>query len=163
MKIILVSVFALFAAASCSRPEAPPAPPVPAPAAGGERLTLVERLTREAESRPAGALRAEDVASAFQRAGIDLPPMKQVLARTVGARFCMSSLTAAGLGVAVCEFTDDGEAARGLDYSRRTFDRLIPDRRLVRNHRTVLTLTRSRAASVLDDQAVRAEQAFASL
>jgi hypothetical protein len=145
--------------ASCARHDAP----APAPAAddaAAERLTLAERLTREASSRPAGALRAEDVAAALQRAGLGLAPMQQVLARTVGARFCMSARTEAGMGVAVCEFADDAEAARGLDYSRRTFDRLIPDRRLLRNHRTVLTLT---GAQALDGQAARAAEAFASL
>jgi hypothetical protein len=65
------------------------------------------------------------------------------------------------LGVAVCEFADDAEAARGLDYSQRTFDRLIPNRRLVRNHRTVLTLTQATPAP--DDGAARAARIFASL
>jgi hypothetical protein len=147
------------AAAACARREPPP----PAPAVDGERLTLAERLTREAGSRPAGALRAEEVATALQRAGIELRAMKQVLARTVGARFCMSTQTGAGLGVAVCEFADDAEAAAGLDYSQRTFDRLIPNRRLIRNHGTVLTVTRPQEVPALDEQTERAVRAFASL
>jgi hypothetical protein len=161
---IALAAAAILSLAACSRRDegAPPAS-VPTPAADTERLTLAERLMREAGSRPAGALRAEEVATALERAGLALRPMKQVLARTVGARFCMSTQTGAGLGVAVCEFADDADAARGLDYSRRTFDHLIPNRRLARNHRTVLTLTRAQPTPALDDQAARAVQAFASL
>src|SRR5262245_48471434 len=165
MKNTVLTILSILSLASCARRESgPPAPPVwAAPAGDSERLTLAERLTREAQSRPAGALRAEQVAVALEQAGIDLRPMQQVLARTVGARFCMSAQTGGGMGVAVCEFSDDAEAARGLEYSRRTFDNLIPHRRLVRNRSTVLTLTRAQPTAALNDQAARAAQTFASL
>ena len=104
-------------------------------------LTLGERLTREAAARPARAPDVEAVTAALGRSGLSLGPVMQVLARTVGARYCASTATAAGLGVAVCEYGDDAEAERGLVYSRRAFDRLIPGRTLLRNRATVITLT----------------------
>ncbi|HVR62957.1 MAG TPA: hypothetical protein VMU50_13730 [Polyangia bacterium] len=140
---------------------APAAPAVSAPLPDGR--TLAERLTAEAESRPAGALRAEAVAAALQNAGVGVRPLKQVLASAIGARFCMAAPAESGLGVAVCEFASDAEAARGLAYSRQTFDRLIPNRNLLRNHATVLTLTRPADSQLLDEQSTRAAQAFAAL
>lgn len=145
-------------------PPAPLASPSPGAPDEGERLTLQERLAREAASRPAGGLRAEAVAAAFARDGIALSPWQQVLARTVGARFCLAAHSAAGLGVSVCEFRDPADAARGLAGSHATFDRLIPNRRLESNRGTVLTLTRAPAAPpALDREAARAARLFASL
>src|SRR5262245_23184741 len=137
----------------CSMRAAPPPPP---PAADG--LTLAERLAAEAAARPAGTPRVEDVAVALKRAGVAVGPFKQVLARTVGARFCMAGVTPEGMGVAVCEFGDAKDAARGLEYSHRAFDPLIPGRRLERNGHAVMTLTPS-----TNRQAARAAAAFASL
>src|SRR4029079_2296851 len=85
-----------------------------------ERLSLQEHLAREATSRPAGGRRAEDLAAALGRGGIVLGPAQQVLARTIGARFCLATHSAAGLGVSICEFRDAADAARGLGAVRET-------------------------------------------
>jgi len=153
-------------------PVATPAPQTPpnAAAAPAARGTLAERLSAEAQGRPATSLSAERVTEALSRAGLALGPLTQVLGRTIGARYCASTATPAGLGVAVCEFADDAEAARGLDYSHRTFDRLVPGRTLLRNRGTVLTLTpgdpgaaNAPAPAPAVAEATRAATAFAAL
>ena len=152
-----IAFASLFLVAACRTP-APPAPPPP-----DDHFSLAERLAKEAASRPAGTPRAEDVAAALGRAGVGLRSFQQVLARTVSARFCMAGHTDAGLAVSVCEFADDAAAARGADYSRRTFDRLIPNRRLQRNGPTLLTLTGAATTPAAGGEAARAAAAFASL
>jgi hypothetical protein len=157
-KTAFAFALSILCAASCGNREHTAAKP-----AAPDNRPLAERLTAEAESRPVGALRAEAVAAALQQAGIGVHPLRQVLASAIGARFCMAAPAASGLGVAVCEFATDAEAARGLAYSRQTFDRLIPNRRLLQNHATVLTLTRPSDSRALDEQAARAAQAFTAL
>jgi hypothetical protein len=146
----------LASVAACSARPAPAPPPV-------QGATLGERLAREAATRPAGALRAERVANALAAGGLPVAPLKQVLARTVGARYCAATHTDAGLGVAVCEFASEADAARGLAYSRETFDRLVPGRRLARNGSTLLTLTRAAPGARLDAEAARAAAIFVAM
>jgi hypothetical protein len=123
---------------------------------------LPDRLAREAATRPSGVIAVEAVMAALRGAGIPIGASRQVLARPIGARYCALARTPAGLVASVCEFEDDGQAARGVDLSRRTFDPLIPGRRLVHKRGTALTLTAGgdpgRSA-----QAARAEAAFAAL
>ena len=169
---VLVALTALLGAACHTRPAPPPAPaaaaPAPAPMAadpGGVEppQTLSERLTREAANRPAGAISAEAVAAALSDAGVPVGALKQVLARPLGARYCALARTAAGLVVSVCEFPDDAGAARGADLSRRTFDTLIPGRRLAHRRGTLLTLTVGAPDATRAAEAARAETAFAAL
>jgi hypothetical protein len=143
---------------------APAEPPVPAgaqPAPG--RLSIVERLGREAQTRPTAAVRVEAVADALAAHGLPLERWKQVLASPIGARFCMAGQTVAGCVVAVCEFGDEAEANAGLDYSHKTFDRLIPSRSLLRRGQTVLTVTRPAGAPVPAGQADYVAQIFSAL
>jgi hypothetical protein len=124
---------------------------------------LQQRLAREAARRPAGVISTEAVATALAAAGVPIGAPKQVLARSVGARYCALARTAAGLVVSVCEFEDDAGAARGVDLSRRTFDRLIPGRRLTHRRGTLLTLTVGAPDARRASEAARAERAFAAL
>ena len=158
--VIALSV-ALFAA-GCSGRGAPPvipetAPPV-APAVDPQmaRLPLGERLAHEAATRPAARLRAEEVAAALAARGMALRGWKQVLASPLGARFCMAGQTPGGAVVAICEFADGDQAARGTAYSHATFDRLIPRRTLTRRGATLLTVARPDDSPALaaDAQAV---------
>jgi hypothetical protein len=103
------------------------------------------------------------VAAALAGAGVPIGALKQVLARPLGARYCALARTASGLVVSVCEFDDDAQAARGVASSRRTFDRLIPGRRLAHNRGTVLTLTAGAPDPRRAAEAARAETAFAAL
>lgn len=155
---------------ACTPPprRAPAAPPPPvaavaSPARPPEAPSLGGLLAGELRGRPGATPSVEQVASALQRAGVALPPMKQVLARTVGARYCAASTTTVGLAVAVCEFGSDADADRGLSFSRRTFDPLIPGRSLTRNRTTVLTLTPPSTSAQVRVQAAHVAAAFAAL
>ena len=149
-KLFLVVV--LFA---CHREN--PAPRAPAADPEVMRLPLADRLTREAGARPAGTLRAEEVMAALARGGLAIEGEKQVLASTVGAAYCTSAGTASGLAVAVCEYPQEEAARKGMEYSHRVFDRLIPGRRLLVNRKTMLTVTG------VADEARRAAEIFAAL
>jgi hypothetical protein len=81
----------------------------------------------------------------------------------VGARYCASARAPAGSAVALCEFADDAEATRGLDYSHATFDRLVPGRRLARAHNLTLTLTPAEAGPRFDREAARATAILSAL
>jgi hypothetical protein len=151
----LIALALLFAA--CSRTSAPEPPPALDEEVA--RLPLPARLAREAQSRPAGTPRAEEVMAALGRGGLSLERPQQVLGSTIGAAFCASAATIRGTAVAVCEFTSEEIARRGLAYSRRTFDRLIPGRSLAVNRKTLLTVTRAEA----DDEVQTALAVFARL
>jgi len=163
-------------ATSCARRSAPVAPTAaistatparplddaPPTAAAGN---LAQRLAGEAAARPRGGAgpRVEDVTTALQRAGLVVTSPSQVLARTIGARYCASTSTPAGLVLAVCEFADPAAAEGGLAFSRRTFDRLVPGRTLLRNRSTVLTLSGGEPSAALAADATRASNVFAAL
>jgi hypothetical protein len=144
-------------------PATAPAPVPAAPAAVEEPLTLNERLAREAARRPPGVIRAESVAAALSAAGVPIGSLRQVLARPLGARYCALGRTASGLVVSLCEFDDDAQAARGVDLSHRTFDRLIPGRRLAHKRGTLLTLTLGAPDAKRSAEGARVEAAFAAL
>src|SRR5262245_7413639 len=121
MKRAIVALgFTLFVAGACHRappplpaPRAVPDPPAPAPVSAtvagptGAPLTLAEQLEREAATRPRAAMSAETVAAALSAGGVPVGPLKQVLARPLGARYCALGRTPAGLIVSLCEFDDD--------------------------------------------------------
>jgi hypothetical protein len=149
-------IFIIVAVLSACHREAsaPPAPPVDQESL---RLPLAARLAREAGARPNGTVRAEEVLAALARGGLAVEGQQQVLASTVGAAYCTSAGTARGLVVAVCEYPGEEAARRGMEYSHRVFDRLIPGRRLLVNRKTMLTLAGA------DDEARRAAAIFAAL
>jgi hypothetical protein len=142
---------------ACARPPEPPAALDPDLA----RLPLPARLAREAQSRPTGTPRLEEVIAALTRNGLAVERVQQVLGSTIGASFCASAATRQGTGVAVCEFASEDIARRGMSYSRQIFDRLIPGRTLALNHKTLLTVTRARAEG--DGEAQTALSVFARL
>jgi len=151
-------------------PAAGAAPPVAAPpddtSPAGARGNLAQRLAAEVAARHGAAAsgpRVEDVATALRRAGVAITSPSQVLARTIGAVYCASAGTPAGLALAVCEFADEAGAERGLAYSHRTFDRLVPGRTLLRNRSTVLTLSGGDAGAAPAAEATRVSSVFAAL
>jgi hypothetical protein len=123
---------------ACGRraPAPPPPPPVEAELL---RLPLPARLAREAQGRPPGTPRVEEVMAAL--GGLGLERVQQVLASPLGAAFCASAATARGTVVAVCEFASEGRAQGGMSYSHRAFDAIIPGRTLVLNRKTLLTVS----------------------
>jgi hypothetical protein len=133
---------------ACHRPGAPPAPAtpsVPDPDPDLARLPIPARLAREAQRRPAGTPRVEEVMAALGQGGVPVERVRQVLASTIGASFCAAGSTAAGTTVAVCEFPSEEVARRGMSTSHQLFDRLIPGRTLVLNRKTLLTVAGAEA------------------
>jgi len=128
------------AASPAAEPAPAPAAPAPVPAPSG--VSLADRLAQEAASRSTGGLRVEQVLAALSVEG-----ETQVLASPVLARFCLAGRTRAGLGVAACEYASDEDAERGREHSRRSFDRLVPNRTLAVHRGTLLTVTFPGAAS----------------
>jgi hypothetical protein len=155
--LLLVSV--LSAACHRASPTASPAPaPQPTVDPQVARLPLGARLEREAHSRPTGTPSVEAVMAALSRGGLSLAGQQQVLASTVLASYCTIAVTGKGAVLSVCEYPAEEAARRGLDFSHRTFDRIIPGRQLSLNHKTMLTVTGASA-----DEARAAAAIFAAL
>lgn len=117
---------------------------VPAP-------SLVQRLEQEAARRPAGTPKVEEVHAALRAAGIDLKPLRQTLALTVEASYCVISGSPSGLGVAICEYVDEKAAERGKALSLERLQ-AVPNREIFVNRKTTLTLR-----NTPNDETVRAE------
>jgi hypothetical protein len=127
------------------------------------RMPLADRLAREAAGRSQVRPRGEDVLAAFRTRGFPVVRSRQVLASPLGAQFCLAGVTEQGLVLAVCEFGDEASARKGLEFSRRTFDRRIPGRSLHLNGPTLLTITRPEADPAMDQQVQRAVGIFSTL
>lgn len=100
----------------------------------------MDELAREAKQRPTGTPSAESVLDALEAKGLKLERRRQVLARIVGASFCMTGLFAGGASVSVCEYPDEAAAAKGRDLSLEKF-KALPNRQIFVNKKTTLTLT----------------------
>lgn len=146
--------------ALCACREAPVAPAAPAPSPAVTlpsevtlaaalapsdpaltRVPLAERLQRESDLRPARAIHPEQLLAALAQNGLSLARKRQVLASTIGATYCELAVSGAGLGVSLCEFTSDEAARTGSERSAQLFDQLVPGRKLLRNHNSLLTVT----------------------
>lgn len=125
--------------------------------------SLPERLRQESSSRPTGTPRAEDLIGALKKNGWTLGNEKQVLGSTVGARFCSVVRSEGGVGLSVCEFDSEQAALQGRDFSQRTFDKVIPNRQLLVNRKTLLTVTRSQKTPQVEAEADKAAEIFAGL
>ena len=130
--------FATFAPGACSKKPDPAgaSPPGPAPesvaassasqaasasaapsAAGPSSIavTLGERLLKESQNRPHIQPNADDVLTAFAKAGGAVATKKQGLAATYKASFCEGGTTSDGsVTVSICEYPDDDSAKTGL-------------------------------------------------
>lgn len=153
---------------ACSRAEAPaPKPLAASPAAPPalnmpeerDPLPLAERLRREASDHPEARARVEASLSALRNAGVTLTRTRQALARPLRAQYCVSALTAAGLGVALCAFPNHEAAQAGRALSQHSFDRLIPGRTLLVGGATLLTFT-APASSEAHNEAERMRAGF---
>lgn len=162
-----------FAVAGLACGKSPPSQPAAGPAPKVDpsqlRLSIMERLQHEATTRTPARPNAEAVAAALASRGMPLQGWKQVLASPLGARFCMAGQTAQGNAVAVCEFATAAQAESGLRYSHATFDPVIPNRRLIRREKTVLTIspaggrTGNRGDTGDNDEVKAASAIFAAL
>ena len=136
-----------------------PAPP--SPAAMPENLSLTERLAREAASRPQGAIRTEELVAALQAKGVAVARTRQVLGKTLHARYCGIAVTRDGLVASVCEFGSAPEAAAALKDSEQRFGKAMPNRRLATNGKSLLTIANLRDSAAQEASAV--EATFAAL
>lgn len=100
--------------------------------------TMAGRLGEEAQDRTHVKPEVEDVLAAFEAAGLKLSELKQGIARTSKARFCMFGQSPLGHRVLVCEFADDAEADKGAKFMA---SQLVDPRRRVEPHgRLALTV-----------------------
>lgn len=113
----------------------------------------------EAENRPSGAPRAEDVIAALQRGGVNASEVRQHLARPYGARYCLGAV-AADCALSVCEYIDSAAAEAGAAASRK-----IPlGHREVQVHgKLSLTVREIKASNAADALSARAFELFRSL
>ncbi len=154
--VVVLALLSVSVAACEKKKPAPAAPepaptPVPAQPSGvrrekanlgpdGEPMTLMGRLTYEAQHRPTGVLKAEDVVAALKEAGIELSRPQQVLALAVRAAYCVAGASKAGTGVAVCEYASEAEAVEGRKYSLEKMAG-VKNRLLSVRRGTLLTVT----------------------
>jgi hypothetical protein len=136
-----------------------PAPTSPAPLP--EALSLGDRLAREASSRPAGAVRSEALVAALEAKGIAVARTRQVLGKTLNARYCAIAVTGAGLVASVCEFDSEAAARTAAKDSEERFGEAMPNRRFVTNGKSLLTVANLRDA--VDDEARAIAAAFTAL
>jgi len=122
-----VWVLVLLGLVGCSKPAAPSAEQQ-ARARTREKPTAplaenprdVAALFRvEADSRPSGTVRAEDVFEAFRRAGLEIHEQRQHLGRPYGARYCVGAKSGRELALSVCEYVDVDAARSGAEASRK--------------------------------------------
>lgn len=137
-------------------PSAAPSSPAPAPSAsvatpegdgGGVdpstpvgALNLSERFAREAQSRPTGTVRAEDVFEAFKAAGATFEPPKQHLGSFFKASYCVGTKNPdTAFVIDLCEYPDAKAAKEGKAMSLKSLA-AITGRQLYLNGATLLTL-----------------------
>jgi hypothetical protein len=115
-----------------------PAPVSPAPIPMAR--SLPDQLGHEAASRPAGAVRGEQLVTSLQGHGIAIARTRQVLGKTLNARYCAIAVTEAGLVASVCEFDTPAAATAAIHDSEQRFGKPMPDRRFVTNGKSLLTI-----------------------
>jgi hypothetical protein len=115
-----------------------PAPVSPAPVP--ENLSLGDQLAHEASSRPAGAVRSEDLVAAVEAKGVTLVRTRQVLGKTLHARYCAIAVTGSGLVASVCEFDSAPAALAAVTDSGERFGKAMPNRRFITNGNSLLTI-----------------------
>ncbi len=124
------------------RPNTPEVQPPPAaitvkPAAP-QGLSLPERLTAEAQARPAAALRAENIFAAVVQTGVEITERTQYLASSLGAGYCQNAKTKNDLSITVCEFESDEAATKGRAAALAAVP--VANRRIEVHHATTLQI-----------------------
>jgi hypothetical protein len=122
----------------------------------------LEVLAEEAKTRPHLAPSAEEVLAVLGHDGVKVAESKQVLARIVGARYCLAGTTAAGLAVSVCEYADAAAASAGRARSLEAF-KMIHNRDIYLRGPITLTLVRPSPAGPPVDESRRAARTLAGL
>ncbi|MBF5043784.1 hypothetical protein FGE12_15410 [Aggregicoccus sp. 17bor-14] len=168
MRLPLASLLVPLLLSACQRP-APAEPaaaaeaPAPRAAPAAEPLPplLALRLAQEAEARPTGTPRAEEVLAALQRAGLHLGEHQQYLASASGARYCYGARSQRGLRLSVCEYGDVASARAARQRVLRALG--SPERAVLLNRATTLQLQRPVGSPDAEAEARTAAQAFQKL
>ncbi len=115
------------------------APPTPTTKSGDDGpLTLGGRLEAEANARTRVKPEVEDVLAAFASAGLAVAEVRQGVARTSRAQYCVFGTSPGGHRVFVCEFADVDGAEQGAAFMA---SQLVDPRRRVEAHgRLALTV-----------------------
>jgi len=168
LPLVLPALMALGACHRSTPVAEPPAPVAQAPAAPGMGMDgvtkpLLQLLADEKTNRPSGTPNAEAVFAALDQAGIHTKDPSQVLGRTVGAAFCENAHTADGVVVSVCEYKDADTLAKGRAYSEKTFAKALPNRALLSNKNTLLTINPPDASPAARAQVDTIGKLFAAL
>ena len=160
-------VLTLLLLGACQRP-APAEPPAPAAATPRKASAsaplpplLALRLAQEAEARPTGTPRTEEVLAALQRAGLTLGEPQQYLASSSGARYCYGARSERGLRLSGCEYADVASARAARQRVLRALG--SPERAVLLNRATTLQLQRPAGSPDAEAEAHAAAQAFQQL
>lgn len=78
-------------------------------------------LEQESKQRSSEGLRVETAVEGLAQHGVRLSGVKQVLAATVRARYCVAGQTSSGRSLAVCEYESEAAAREGRAYSLQAF------------------------------------------
>lgn len=152
MRTLLSLSCVLLAMAGCrDEPRAPIAAPVPSASAADPNAppapldntlaAAVQRLQHEREHRPTGAMTTDRVAAFLETSGVKLTPRTQVLGLPLGASYCENANSTDGkLGVSICEYESAEAAAQGRAKSLQLGAAAFPNRTLVVNGQTMLSL-----------------------
>jgi hypothetical protein len=97
------------------------------------------KLAQEAQGRPTGTPKAEDVLAAITTAGVALEHQAQHVATTIGAHFCIGATSPTGLRISACEYDTEAAAAAGRDMSAKVFAK-VEHRDITLNKKTTLTI-----------------------
>lgn len=124
---------------------------------------MLQLLADEQSGRPSDTPSAERVFDAIQKTGIPVLDPSQVLGRLLGASYCKNAHTDRGIVLSVCEFSDADTLAKGRAYSQKTFSNSLPNRALVANHKTLLTVNPPDQSPGVEQQLDRIVRLFGTL
>jgi len=159
-------------AAGCSKYAEAPAvvaravktgPSAEVPATQPAQIALFTTLAEEKAGRPTGTPSTDVVIDALSQAGLPLEQRKQFLGKLIGAHYCEGGRTTGGLGVSICEFNDAPGAIAGKAPSEKSFGKLFPNREIVVNKKTILTIVEPQKTAALMSQAETAKGIFLKL
>lgn len=159
-------------------PPPPPAPPAQTvvvgdggaseaildPSKAGDWIarSVTPALEQESKTRPAGALKAEDVLAAVEKAGVKLAGRNQALGAIVGAAYCLSADTEKMVGLLVCEYVDDAAAQKGGQLTKQLYNLAMPMDVIVRG-KTAVAITNLTKSAETDAEAKKITDAFGAM
>jgi hypothetical protein len=129
----------------------------------GVTTPIMNLLRDERAARPTDTVAVEAVFAAVTKAGIPTHDQTQVLARTLGASFCENAQTDQGVVLIVCEFKNADTLTQGRAYSLKAFGNALPNRHLLANRNTLLTVNPPGNSEPVTAQLKVIDRVFASL